>query len=281
MPDDHDDTSRMLTWSALLGKWTEFAQAAVALPDDPEGERWKRAVPSVITLQAVTQALSEIDLVHADERELALDRAEMLCREHVAKLNEAWRGEPMPEGITDLIADSRLAFEAAANAGLEWRLAADRFVAQHPAGLQERLEKAGFRGELFLPSPGVPLFRGAVVAFARGPAGTPPDDDAINAIERFLGGRETTHPAERVPVPRQVYRQMNFGLGLNLGTGNEPAGAAAAGRDLIVPMNESLPPGQPLLMLVIDAGVPCAVPPPPTRPLRLDPLPVVEFDPSE
>ena len=47
-------SERAMTWAALLGKWTEFAQSALALPDDDEGGRLREAVPAIIGLQAVT-----------------------------------------------------------------------------------------------------------------------------------------------------------------------------------------------------------------------------------
>lgn len=262
------DADRVLTWATLLGKWTEFAQAAVALPREGEGGRWREAVPAIITLQAVTHALGELDELDPAERPVAIDRAEISCRESVVRLNALWHGESLPEEVGAIIADSRIAFEMAANAGVEWLVASDRLEAPHPADLCERLGALGFEGDLFLPSPGVPLFRGSVAAFARGPGGSPPTEDEADAIEAFLtrrGGRLS--PAERISTPRQVYRQLDFATG-------------AITRDLVIPMNEDLPPGQPLLVLAIEGGRACAVPPEARGAGRIEAPPVEVFRPD-
>lgn len=281
MSESAHETHRQLTWSALVAKWTEFAQQAVALPEEGDGGRWRAAVAPVIGLQAMVHALGEIDEVSDEERPLALDKAELVCRQHTKELHEIWRGEPLPREIGDLVQDARIAFEAAANAGVEWLVTSDRLVAHHPGGLQEKLQKIGFDGELFVPAPGVPLFRGSVAAFARGRGGTAPSDAAIREIEFFLTRGEGARigEPERIAIPRQVYRQFDFGGGLTLG-GAGAGGSGGAKRDLLVPMNETLPPGQPLLVLAFDAGEPQPVPPPPTRPVRMDPVPVEEWRPE-
>ena len=96
-------SERAMTWAALLGKWTEFAQSALALPDDDEGGRLREAVPAIIGLQAVTHALAELDDLEPDERALGIDRAEMLIRKHAGELNTIWRGEEMPEEIIEIV----------------------------------------------------------------------------------------------------------------------------------------------------------------------------------
>ncbi len=250
----------MQTWSALLAHWTDFARASVALPDDGEGGRWKRAVPHVIALQATTMALGEVDRIEDAERPVALDRAEITCRESVGAIHELWRGEPVPALVSELIDDSRVAFELAANAGVEWVVTADRVECGHPAELVAGLRKTGFLGELFVPSPGQPVFRGAPAAFARGPAGAPPTDEQIVLIARFLGQGAVGEP-ERITLPRQVYRQFDFGAGGPV-------------KDLVVPMNEDLPSGQPVLVLAIEGGEPVSVPLPPREPPTLGALPV-------
>ncbi|MEZ6241741.1 MAG: hypothetical protein R3B57_01735 [Phycisphaerales bacterium] len=262
------DDARVLTWAALLGKWTDFAKAAVALPKEGEGGRWRDAVAPVITLQAVTHALGELDELDDADRPGALDRAELLCKEAAGRLHELWRGEALPEEVGALIEDSRVAFEMAANAGLEWLVASERLETPHPADLVETLERQGFGGDLFLPSPGVPLFKGSVAAFARAPGGAPPNERAIHAIQAFLTRRGAKLAApERISVPRQVYRQLDFATG-------------KVTRDLVVPMNEDLPPGQPLLVLAMDAGSPCQVPPEVRAVARMEPAPVEVFEPG-
>lgn len=261
-PAGPDDGPDITTWSALLAHWTDFARASVALPDDGEGGRWKRAVPHVISLQATAMALAELDRVDDGERPLALDRAEIACRDSTRAVHELWRGEPMPELLGELVQDARVAFESAANAGVEWVVAAERLVCGHPGDLVERLQRAGFRGELFLPTPGVPVFRGAPAAFARGPGGAAPSDEQVRLIASFLGARERlVGDAERIASPRQVYRQFDFARGGPV-------------KDLVVPMNEPLPPGQPVLVLAVEAGEALSVPLPPRDPPRIETLPV-------
>ena len=262
VPSPVPDAPDIVTWSALLAHWTEFARASVALPDEGEGGRWKRAVAPVITLQSTAMALAELDRVDDAERPLALDRAEIACRDATRALHELWRGEPMPELLDELVQDARVAFEAAANAGVEWIVAAERLVCGHPGDLIDRLQKLGFRGEVFVPTPGVPVFRDAPAGFARAPGGAAPTDEQTKLIGRFLGQRDglVTDP-ERIASPRQVYRQFDFAKGGPV-------------RDLVVPMNEPLPPGQPVLVLAMEGGEALSVPLPPRDPPRIETLPV-------
>lgn len=119
-----DDATRVLTWAALLGKWTELARASVAFPRNAEGERWRRCVPDVIGLQAITHALGELDLLREDERGLALDRAAIGIKTHAASLIELFADENTEpacdegltglEGIDELIAEAHEAWELAA-----------------------------------------------------------------------------------------------------------------------------------------------------------------------
>lgn len=238
-----------LTWAGLLARWMEFARSSVALPKTPEGERWRQATAPIISLSAVTCALRDLDALAGDERPLALDRAEILCKEAAQTLHALWRGEALPEQVAEIINDSRIAFEMAANAGVEWTVASESLVCGHPADLVSALTSAGFSGDLFLPSPGVMLYRSAPCAFCRDPGGGVPGEDAVRRIEAFLtrrAGRASS--PERIAAPRQVYRQMDFASG-------------RIERDLVVPMNEDLPAGQPLLVLAIEGGQACAMPP--------------------
>ena len=264
MDDRAVDDNRALTWASLLAKWTEFAQAAVGLPEDADGDRWRAAVPSIITLQAVTQALGELDLIADDERALALDRAEILCREHAGQVHELWRGEMLPAEVSALVQDSRIAFEMAANSGVEWKVRSERLVCGHAGDLVAKLLEMGFEGDVFLPSPGVPLFDGAPCAFARGVGGSAPDETTVRAIERFLTRREgSVSEPERIGSPRQVYRQMDFSSG-------------KVSRDVVVPLNEETPAGQPLLVLAVSCGEGGMLPPEPPAPVRIDAVEVVE-----
>ena len=95
MHQDGDGSQRVLTWSVLLAKWTEFAKASTVLPDEGDAGRVKRNVAAIIGLQAVTCALGEIDSLAADERAAGIDLAAVQIRSLAAQLNEAWRGEVM------------------------------------------------------------------------------------------------------------------------------------------------------------------------------------------
>ncbi len=248
MAEPVDPPDRVLTWTALLAQWTDFAQRAVALPASAEGRRWREAVAPLITLSAVTHALDDLDRVADEERPLALDRAEILCREATHRLHELWRGEALPEQVGALIEDSRSAFERAANAGVEWTVAHGRLRGEDPAVLVERLRRMGFAGELFVPVPGVELFAGAPCAFARAPGGAAPSPSVCAQIASFLraGGGAVTGPV-RVSSPRQVYRQVDFASGRVV-------------RDLVAALDATLPAGQPLLALAIEGGQPVRLP---------------------
>lgn len=102
-----------LTWAGLLSKWTEFARSALALPRTAEGDRWRRAVPSIVGLQAVTFALGEVGTLPPDELALALDRAEMLVDRDREALERIWPGEPLHPDLRTLIDDARRALAAA------------------------------------------------------------------------------------------------------------------------------------------------------------------------
>ena len=88
-----------VSWAALLGRWMEFAQASAALPKTREGDQWRASVTPMITLQAVTFALSEMEQVEASERLLGWDRGEMLCEDAIDQLDQAWGPAAPPELI--------------------------------------------------------------------------------------------------------------------------------------------------------------------------------------
>lgn len=120
MPDLRPET---LTWTALLARWIEFAQAAVAIPEEENGERWRASVPAMINLQAVTLALRELDTVDQREWPWARDKAEVLIERSASELGEAWRAEPMPGTVLELCDDARSALAASVYVGaieLRW-----------------------------------------------------------------------------------------------------------------------------------------------------------------
>ncbi len=85
-----------LTWAVLLGRWIEFAQAALALPADENGRAWKAAVPDIIALQAICMALGELGELDADERALGVDRSRVLFEKHEANLRGLFGAGPHP-----------------------------------------------------------------------------------------------------------------------------------------------------------------------------------------
>ena len=118
-----DDATRVLTWAALLGKWTELARASVAFPKTSEGAKWRKSVPDLIGLQAITHALGEFDLLADDEQGLALDRAALGIETHAANLVELFAEDSedpeLEEGLTgiedidELIDEAREAWDLA------------------------------------------------------------------------------------------------------------------------------------------------------------------------
>ena len=98
-----------LTWTALLGKWIEFAQVSVALPGDAEGEKWKQSVVPVINLQAVTFALAELNDLPEADRHLARDKAEILINDNAGKLSELWGKTQLSTSLQEIIADAKAA----------------------------------------------------------------------------------------------------------------------------------------------------------------------------
>lgn len=257
-----------LSWPALLGVWTEFAQASVALPKTAEGERWKKAVPAIIALQAVTFALKDLGRLRSrEERALALDKADMLIRKHVREIHELWRGERFDESgdggreLVSLIDDARRALDAARGGGLEWVCAEESLALPHPADLIDAIRGAGFEGDLLLASPGVPIFESAPIAFARARFGGPPEEEHAALLHAWLSAHGDVAEPEERPTARQVYRQFDFGAGGPV-------------RDLVSPLDADLPPGQPLLVPVIQQGQPQPVPLPPRKgePMRVLPV---------
>ncbi len=105
--------TRAITWTALLGRWIDFARSAVALPDDATGRAWRQAIPAVIGLQAVTMALGEVGDLPDDQRALGLDRAEILIQRHTDQLRQAFGDQPLHPMLAELIQDARAALHQA------------------------------------------------------------------------------------------------------------------------------------------------------------------------
>lgn len=228
------------TWALLLAHWTDFARSAVALPAAGEGGRLRAAVPSIIGLQAVTYALAALDALAPDEYAAAQDKAEVLLRRHAAELHAAWRGEPLPGGVADLLIDAHAALRATREGGVEFEVGAGVAAVELDetarSTVASRLVAASFAGDLWLVRPAVRMVAGMPCAFLRGPGGRPPGDEAAGIVLGLL----PRSIVRRVSGMRQVYRTSG------------PAGP----RDDAIQMDAALPEGMPLLVPVLEAGRP-------------------------
>lgn len=225
--------SEILTWTALLTQWMDFARAALSMPDDAEGECWRESVTSIINLQAVTFALADLMRLEDDDRPLARDRAAVLIREHAGRLDQIWRGRPMPDHLMEMIGDAQSALEVAAYAGaveLCWSGPGAMVMPSVPLGEPV--------GTLALMQPGTIVMPGEPVAWWV--------DRDSREIERALprcrrrGSADDEEP--RAAVPRQVYRQI------------DDAGRIV--RDVLAPITAPAPPGLPLLVPICEGGRP-------------------------
>jgi hypothetical protein len=271
----------------LIAKWTDFAKAAVVLPDDGEEGRVKRCVPAIIGVQALTCAAREANSLAPAERRAGLDMARVQLRQFAATIHEAWKGEALHPGVQELLDDCRAAIDDAARAGRAWFVTAPRLVVDHPAELLAGLIEGGFAGDLFLPAPGVPLFPTCPSAFMRGAGGGEPDAASARAVEEYLaagvesdskGGKGTRGGGQgggqggggRGVVSRacahmlMAYRQFDFAKGGPV-------------QDLVVVHDRAVPAGQPLLVPAILAGEAQAVPLPIPAARGQEELPV-EFE---
>ncbi len=255
-------TNESTTWATLLAGWVNFAQSAVALPKDQTGDRWRASIAPSIGLHAIAMALAELHKIDPDDRPLAMDKAELGIKEYASTLNEAWRSEPMPEPITQLLDDAKEAWEDSLHEGVMWIVSSSRFVTRHPADILDGLIATGFLGEVFYATPGTELFEGAPVAWTRANAGGQPEDDIIEMLTALLNScdGEVFDPQVVRPV-HQVYRQFDFLKG-------------GAVRDLVAPVTGELPPGQPLLIPLLSGGEISPVPLPPRSSKPLEPVPV-------
>lgn len=245
------NTTDTTTWASLLAGWVHFAQSAVGLPEDAEGERWRASVAPAIGLHALAMALAELHKLDPAERPLAMDKAELGIKQHATEINTAWNAEPMPDSLAELIDDAKRSWEESLHEGVVWRCKSERFVTRHPGEIGLAMREAGFMGEIFIAAPGVEMFEGAPVAWCRDQAGGMPDEQVVEFVDGFL--ETCTGKVERPEIMRpihQVYRQFDFMAG-------------GATHDLAAPVTGDLPAGQPLLVPVVTGGEICSVSLPP------------------
>lgn len=106
-PPRDDWADGVLTWSALLAHWTRLARASLALPASAEGERWRRAVPAIVGLQAVACALRQAERLPTAERAVARDRAAVLIERYARQLATLWGGSALHPELVAFIEDAR------------------------------------------------------------------------------------------------------------------------------------------------------------------------------
>jgi hypothetical protein len=245
------------TWTILLAKWVALAQASLHLPKTADGERWRQAVPAIIHLQAVTHAMGDMDDMEDAERSPAFIKAKVLVQEQAAIVHGLWSDEPLPELMSDMIADARESIELAQRTGLEWVVVGERLVCPHPGELVAMLLGTGFQGDLFVPTPGVDLFTDSPCAFLMGVQGAPVDGRHAQLVADFLEDDAELGEGRQF---RQVYRQFDFLKGGPV-------------RDLVSFWN-SVESGQPLLVPAIQGGQACPVTLPGKRGPAMKVLPV-------
>lgn len=171
-------------------------------------------------------ALADLDSLGAGERELGLDRAGLLVRRHATNIHEAWRGETLPEGLSELVNDAFEAYRRAPESGAEW-IAGERGglgVAPPATWLPE---VAAPHVVVFALRVGERVSAGCPVLFARGTRGGVPPQGAMTALGAWAVRMGATGGGRRVPTMRQVYR--------------------CAGGEVIASLDETLPAGMPLM----------------------------------
>ncbi len=233
-----------------------LAQASVAFPKTPDGDRFRAAVPAIISLQATALALQGIDQLEQAERGVGIDRATVLLAKHAAELHTLWKGEQLPITISELLSDAQTALTTASQSGVLIIIVAQPMALPQPLRVAQIMLAGGFAGTLWLAGPGVTIGPDSPVAFIRGPRGASPEsavlDMLADALTREADCAAVAAPKplfERLVVPRavQVYRSREPRL--------EPAQTNATEVvDTFAWFDDALPAGRPLLVPVLEAG---------------------------
>lgn len=203
-----------LSWTALLGRWIDYARASLAIPDDHEGARWKRSVEAVITMQAVTFALHEITELDEPDRALAIDRAQVLLDDAQTRLDAIWRGVQQSDALREIIDGAHAALHDAQLVVGGWELT---WSGAEPM-IMPFIEMPDSAQTLLVMMPGSIVMPHEPVVWGR--QCEPPD--VAGCELRSSDG------------PRQVYRRL------------DDNGAITG--DLVAPLADDLPPGMPLLV---------------------------------
>ena len=200
----------------------------MASPDDPDAHRWRDSITEIVTLQAVTFALGDLEALSEPDRALARDRADLAVTDSAASLDRRWKGVEMPLMLLEIAADARRAVEVAVYAGLRWLVPVGEGHRRMPA---VDLEAAGVEGTLAIMQPGTLALPGEPMAWWT-ERGLPTELEALADGDDF--------EIRRGP-PVQVYRDL------------DQEGRAAG--DLVASLQD-LPAGLPLLVPVCLDGTP-------------------------
>ncbi len=225
-PNKLKQAADIVTWSVLLGKWTSFAQSALALPDNEHGGRLRASVAPIIGLQALCFALGECAALPIGERLLGIDRAGVGIRGFARDLDLIWRAEQMPADLLQLLDDAGRALVYAEHLGFVSCVQSDGFVMPEIHSACADAVERGFEGDLFAALPGTLLAPGEPALFTR-PHKIPFDVPGLEA-------------EEGASVQVQVYRSIDESRSTVV--------------DEIVPFHTALPAGRPLLDHVIADG---------------------------
>lgn len=213
----------ILSWTALLARWTESAGAAMAIPDEDDGDRWRASVAAVIQLQAITFALADLEHLEPADRPFACDRAEILVRESAQAIDSAWSGAALADSIVEIIDDAVHALALA-----PWFGARELLWPGPGPLLVPELPVDGDHGSLAVMQPGTFAMPGSPVAWWI-------DRDG-EALVRLLPGCRLGSP----PIPRQVYRIL------------DESGEIV--EDVLAAVNEEPVAGLPLLVPICHRG---------------------------
>ncbi len=163
-----DPITNLGTWSALLGHWIALVKAGEGLvqaaPDDLDAARWRASIPEVVTLQAITFALSDLPRLPEADRPLARDRADLGVTAAASALDEIWHGVEMPESVLEIAGDARRAVDQAVYAGLRWIVLGGSSRMRMPV-IDWNADPDADRGTLAVMLPGTIVLPGEPVAW--------------------------------------------------------------------------------------------------------------------
>ena len=225
-PDPSGDRSPLdaglMTWAALLARWTDLVHAGEGWrrlhPEDSDAERWRSSIPEIISLQSITFALAELTRIPVEDRSIARDRADLGVGNAAQRLDEIWRGIEMPEGLLEIAEDARRSVDQAVYAGLRWILWSGPDRLRMPAIDLGSDPELG-RGTLALVQPGTIVLPGSPIGWFT--------ERSTPAVLDEIGASHVPGP------PVQVYRALDD--------------RGRIDHDLVAPLS-SLPAGLPLLV---------------------------------